>query len=861
MGPPPTLRLADTVRPTEYAAKLTLTPTAEAFSGEITVQLQVASAVSSFWLHAADLAIDEASLTAATSKDRRMARVTVAGELLGLGFDAPLAAGPATLTIRYHGKLPQHESRGAYRQNEGADQYIFTQFEAVDARRAFPCFDEPSFKTPWQLTLDVPASDLAFANTPQLSEAPGSAGRKVITFAKSKPLPSYLVAFAVGPFEVVDAGKAGKGNTPIRIIVPRGKSAEAKYAAEVTGQVLQRLEDYLGIPYPYEKLDHIAVPMKNGAMENPGLVTFGTTTMLSRVGETSLRLRRGYVRIATHELAHQWFGDLVTSAWWDDIWLNEAFATWATSKIVDRWKPEWDGNVAQAQSRSRVMRSDALQSARRIREPITSPHDIANAFDDITYQKGAAVIGMFEAWIGEEFFRGAVQKYLAAHAHGTGTAEDFLSAVAAANDNGPGIAKAFSTFLDQVGVPLLSFKLECGGAGAAPHVSVAQERFRPMGSPIVGKETWQIPVCLKYPGKAGDARACTLLTAQKGDIPLPEAKACPASVVPNVDAWGYYRVLYEGDLLKRILANVSHLTVPERVALIGNVMALGTAGRIEPDEALALVPALNNDANRHVVASTADIAEYIGEHSVPDASQANYRRFLAKMYGARARALGWASKPRESDDVKLLRQSIVPLVADEGGDAALVAEAKKLADRWITDHSVVDVDLSGDLLAVAARTGDEAFFERLSAAAKSSEDRRDRVKLLRTLGAFTDPKLLAKAFAVTLATDIDARESSSILYSASGDRRTRDATWDFVKSHFDDLAKRLPEDQVAGMSFVAEGFCDAAHKGDVEAFFKGRADKYRGAARHVSQVTESISLCATFRASEEPKVVEFLKKY
>jgi len=287
------------------------------------------------WLNARSLTIDHANLIA--SGKTTVAKIQKGGEdFAGFVFSSAAPAGKSKLKIAYRGELSKKGTGGLFKLEEGGNWYIYSQFEAVDARRAFPCFDKPSFKVPWQLTLHIKKDHAAVSNTPVLSESAETSDRKKVVFAETKPLPSYLVAMAAGPLEFVDAGKAGKKQTPLRIITPKGEGSQAKYAAQVTGQILQQLEDYFGIPYPYEKLDGIAIPVTFGfgAMENPGLITYGQNLILSDPAQDSIRRQRGYAGVAAHEMAHMWFGDLVTTAWWDDIWLNEAFASWMAGKKI-----------------------------------------------------------------------------------------------------------------------------------------------------------------------------------------------------------------------------------------------------------------------------------------------------------------------------------------------------------------------------------------------------------------------------------------------------------------------------------------------------------------------------------------------
>jgi alanyl aminopeptidase len=852
MPPPPTLRLPATVVPRRQEVTLDLDPNRDSFEGNTRIELEIRERTNVIWLHAVGLKIHRVQ---ASNAPVEFLTPMQSDELLALVSPLPIEAGPVTVEIDFSGKLPARDARGVYRQEERGDWYVFTQFESTDARRAFPCFDEPSFKIPWQLTLDVPEKALAFANTPVQAERPFGSGIRRVTFAQTRPLPSYLVAFAVGPFEVVDAGRAGRKPTPVRIIVPRGKREEAGYAVKVTGEVLRRLEDYFDIPYPYEKLDHIAVPQKGGAMENPGLITYGTSNILGKPGEKNIALERGYASVAAHELGHIWTGDLVTTAWWDDIWLNEAFATWIASKIVDQMHPHWQGEAARVQSRNAVMRNDALASARRIRQPIESKHDIANAFDGITYQKGAAVIEMWERFFGPERFRDGVRRYLKKHADGNATAHEFLTEVEG-EDKGAHLADGFATFLDQPGYPLVKASLVCA-KGQPPKVTLSQSRYRAAGAASTPDQSWLVPVCVRDPS----GRVCDLLGDKPAEVVLPETRGCPAWVLPNAGGGGYYRVDYQGNMLKNLLADGGRaLTVPERLSVLGDVAALVNNGSLPAGQALELVPALAHDFNRHIVGVTAGMIGGLSDHYVPDDLRPNYRRFVERTYGARARALGWKPRPGEEDDTRLVRSQLVWLVGNDGEDSALRAEARALAHRWIADRKAVEPELIGSALTLAAKGGDRAFWDQLHAAARAEKDRRDRNRLLDALGSFEDPALVDESLKLALTDEFDPRESMALLFGAAGDRRTRQQAYDFVKANYDTLLARLPKQWGAGMVRLASGFCDAAHRADAEAFFKERTTAQEGGPRTYAQTMESIDMCIARRTRDQPSVKAFLTR-
>jgi alanyl aminopeptidase len=575
---PPTLQLPKTARPLRYEIELNLIPSQETFSGTVEIDLELSEVTRLLWLNASDLSISRASLAVGS---RRVAARAVPGgqDFVGFSFERPVGPGRARLRVAFAGKVADTSTTGIFRQKAGEDWYAFSMFEAIDARRAFPCFDEPSYKVPWRLTLRVPREDLAVSNTPIRSEEPLAGGRKAVAFAESKPLPSYLVAFAVGPFEIVDAGRAGRKGTPVRMIVPRGRGGEARFAAETTGPLLERLEKYFGIPYPYEKLDNLVIPhtVRFGAMENAGLVTYSETILLATPDHQTPAFQRTWVSVCAHETAHQWFGDFVTPAWWNDIWLNESFATWMAQKVLEEWKPDWNIPARRAISRAETMQGDTLVSARKIRQPIASKGDIDSAFDNISYGKGSAVLSMFESWATPEKFQKGVRRYLTNHAWGNATAGDFLAALEA--EAGSGLATAFSTFLDQVGAPLLSLSVTCR-AGEAPSLALAQRRLLGRGSPPVASQVWSIPVCVRYGSAGWSGRTCELVSTATASVPLPDARGCPAWVLGNAGERGYYSVVYAEDLLDRLLAGgAPALTQPSGSASSGTWPFCAMPGR------------------------------------------------------------------------------------------------------------------------------------------------------------------------------------------------------------------------------------------------------------------------------------------
>jgi cytosol alanyl aminopeptidase len=859
---PPSLRLPDAVRPTNYAVVLKMDPKAESFEGTVDVALEIQKATDVIWMHGKGLIVKEATVEQAGVK--HTAKPTSAGDgFLGLSLDKALATGGAKLHITYSGVASERETSGAFRVEEGGDWYIYTQLEPLGARRVFPSFDEPGFKVPWQLTFHVPEGNVAVTNTPQLAEEKGADGWRIYRFAPTQPLPSYLIAFGVGPFEFLPARDAGQKKVKTRIIAPKGRASEGAWAAKVTPDILERLEDYFGIPYAYEKLDVLAVPLMGGAMENPGLVTFNSRLILSTPEEDTVRRQRAFAEVQVHELAHQWFGDLVTMAWWDDLWLNESFASWMTPRTLETWQPTWDAPVERVQDRNNALEADSLVAARFIRQPIRDTGDIQNAFDGITYGKGSAVLAMTETWLGRDVFQKGIQRYIRAHAGKNATAKDFLDALS--QESGKDVAEVMNSFLDQTGAPFITASLLCDGN--KPRVALTQQRYLRLGSQDPGAQSWKVPVCVKYPAANGkDATACTLMTDAKAELALPETKACPAWVFPNANGAGYYRLrLSEDTRAKLMKSGLSKLSRAERVVLLGDSLALAQAGLLPATEALPLLTGVAEDPDRQVLEAGLELMDLVSARLLKPEQDADRSRYVRDTFGPRARKLGFKPRAGESEDVKMLRPRLVELAANEGHDPKLVSEARTLAEGWLKDRKSVAPEMVGPVLAIAVEHGDAAFHTKLLESLKGEKDRTQRQHLIGALSHVTDPQQV-KANLETLVLDPhqDLRENLWLLFGASRDPKTRDIAVNFVKANFDALAGTdgkpglLSEGMGPRLPFVAAGYCDAGKRQEVASFFESRTKKLPGSERVLRQVLEIVDQCIALKAAQGESIGAFL---
>jgi cytosol alanyl aminopeptidase len=857
---PPALKLGDEVQPKAAVLNLTLSPEKPDFSGTIQFDLKINEAVDHFWLNAVELSVTSASLSI-HGKTIPAQIIPGGDDFVGFQFPAPVHTGSAHLTVSFSGKINQKSSQGIFQSNRNEDKYVFTQFEAISARRAFPCFDQPNFKIPWRLTLHVRQSDSAVANTKILKETPEAGGMKAVEFTETKPLPSYLVAFGVGPFEYVDAGTTGVSHVPVRIVVPKGDSARAKYAASITAEIITWEEKYYGIPYPYDKADQLAIPLSfGGAMENPGLVTYDANIILAPPGQESLTHQRTYASIAAHELGHQWTGDLVTMKWWDDVWLNEAFATWMSSKMLAEWKPEWQTRADDQESRQRVMVEDTKTTARRINQPVNSKSDIANAFDDITYEKGGSVLATFENAIGPENFRRAMHNYLQAHAFGNATTDDFLAALAGASK--PEYATAFRTFLDQIGVPEVKTTLACTGANAV--LNVEQQRLLPVGSTGDVHSTWGVPVCVAYGNGSGRAQACKLVSRQRDDIPLPGSD-CPAWYLANAGEIGFYEAEYDGKSLNNLLDHHSDLSLAEQVGLLGDISTLETTGQIPWEGGLAVVGKLKDDNTPKIVRAEIKLATvpmmYVDAKVEPE-----YASFVENAFGEKARRLGWLPKPGDSEEDQLLRPQLVGFVVRWGKDPELLAEARRLGEAWLADHKSLPLDVARSVLSCAARYGDAQFYDKLLAAAKAETDPSFKRLLISRLGDFLDPQLVRRSLGIAFDGTFDARLSVSILFSTVQQPATANVSYQYVRDHYDAVRAELPSsvdsDYASLLPFLASA-SQCSIQGETEArdFFEPRMKNVVGGPRRLASALEDIHLCAAAKPDAERDIASFLSQY
>ena len=843
---PPALTLPPGAVPRRGALELTVDPSAERFEGVVRYDVAISRPLEVLWLHSEGLTIGHASVGG------RPARANLArGGFLGLEIDSPVPAGEVVVEIVFSGALDCVRSRGLYAVADGDRWYAYTFFQPQDARRAFPCFDEPRFRIPWRVVIRAREGDVAVANAPLAAERADNGWRR-FEFAESRPLPSEVVAFVVGPFDLVDAGTGGAARVPIRFVVPKGRGPETRYAVEVTPRILTAVETVVGRPYPYEKCDIAVVPRFWGTMEHPGLVALGQPLTLIPPAEETRERKEAYVNIAIHELAHFWYGDMVTPVWWDDIWLNESFATWEDANVTERLEPSWR-TLAESRwlRRASALGADAVPSAKRLREPVASRNDIDGAFDGaITYNKGASVITAYEAFVGPDRWRAALQSHLDVRAHRTTTTDDFLSALSAGV--GPDVPASLRGFLDQKGTPLVRASIACAKGGAT--VTLKQERFLATGPPDRATR-WTTPICLRAGSGTQQATVCGLVPGPTGRLSLP---FCPAWVWPNAGGTGYYLSALEPGAARRLWP---HLTGPEKLALATDVQLLARRGDLPFEDALGLVEPLARDPDRLQVEASLRLLQLMEPNDLSDPDYLRYQAFLRRAYGGRARHMGWMPRPDDDEEVRALRSRLLPLVAGRGGDPALVEEARALSGRWLADRRTVPSGTAWDALNVAAIHGDRALFDVVAAEASRTADRADKARFYAALGLFEEPALARAAQEMAVDDRSDLRDTMVILHTALARRATRAQAWSILRERWSDLAPRLRADEGTWLVQAAAGVaCDPRRRAEAAAFLGPRAEAFEGAPRALASALERADACIASRKANEAAISRFLAR-
>ncbi len=813
-------RLPRAVVPVRYAIRLEPDLVTATFTGRETILLTVAEPTAEIVLNAAELAVSDVWLAnQAGDRQAGTAALDEATERCRLVFERPVAPGSWELSLAFAGSL-NDKLRGFYRSSYkdayGATRTLAaTQFEATDARRAFPCWDEPAFKASFTCTLVIDPALTAVSNTRVVSER-GENGKKVVTFAETIRMSTYLVAFVVGDLEATEPVQVGR--TPLRIWCVPGKRRLAGFGRDIAAASLAFFESYYGLPYPGDKLDLLAIPdFAAGAMENLGAITFRETALLvDETAATHAELER-VADVVAHENAHMWFGDLVTMSWWNGIWLNEAFATFMEMLAVDAWRPEWNRWTSFGVSRAAAFATDALWSTRPIEFEVTAPRDADAMFDVLTYEKGASVLRMLEQYLGPEVFRDGVRGYLASHTYGNAETGDLWAALGeAARADIPAVMDGW---IFRPGFPLVSVRRQ------GQDLVLTQRRFTYLPEPpaFVAADAneaqhWQVPIQVRLGGRAGSVVQRVLLVGAEARLPWP---ADVTWALVNEGGHGFYRVHYAGELLEPLLARLADLRPIERFNLVGDAWAATNAGLLSVTEYLELVRRFETERDRNVwtilLASLTSLNRIIGSADRPRLEA--YARGLLRPAVA---DLGWTPRAGENELTRQLRGDLLRALGTLGSDAAIQTAAAERYAASLHDATAVDPNVLPALIAILAHVGDAVRYDEFLRRFRSATTPQEEQRYLYALAAFRGPELIEATLARTVNGEIRTQDAPFVVRSLLMSVYAREPAWAFVKAHWDPMDRLYPKHGLRRMCEGVIGLTTPALERDVHAFFSER---------------------------------------
>ncbi len=835
--------LPDIARPTAYRLDLAIDPRKADFSGVAEIDIETKAPLSQLHLHGNGLEMLSAeAITGRMAPNPASYRQVHPTGVALVSFQRPLAPGRHTLRFRYTAPF-MTSTAGLYKVEVGGAPYAWTQFQAIDARRVFPGFDEPRHKTPIHVQITAPEGMKAFSNGPETTATPQPGGMVRHAFAAIGPMPTYLVALAVGDFDVVEGtippNAVRKTALPFRNIATKGQAGRLGFATAETPKLLERLETWFGTPYPWPKLDQIASPIHGGAMENSGLIVYDDTLLLLGRDAPPSQARQFGIVVA-HELAHQWFGNAVTPRWWDDIWLNESFAEWMGNEIAGQWRPDLGVGADQLAGALGAMDEDSLEVGRPIRQPITDSAEINAAFDSITYQKGGQTIRMMSAYVGDGKWQQGVRLHLARNWNGTATADNFFANIAEGAGD-PRLVPAFRSFVDQQGVPLVTFR-----PGSDGGYSLAQSRYRPIGV-NTPDALWKVPVC----ASSGEGRQCTLLDQPAGT--LAPVRGTAPWVAGNAGGAGYYRYDLPAADWQRLIAAGPSLPTPEALTSLDSLWASFRAGGASFEEQIRAARAFATHDERLVATFLPfEIMTHV-KRSGSAADIAAARAFVRGLAVARLAGLGVdparGSHGSDSTEKRQLRQSLVLMAVGEGQDPALSARLSDAARKALAgDAAALDPGMRTTALRAALRS-EPALADRLFEALVQSDEPLFRRQAANALGLDGGRAILDRISDKRL----QNLEATAIISGMFANPATRDQAMTWLERNLDGLKPRLGG-LLGQFVSITTSLCSEADAKRVETLFRPRLAELGMGELDLARPLGTIRQCAAIRAKRGAEV-------
>jgi puromycin-sensitive aminopeptidase len=841
------------VRPERYEITLDIDPGQERFSGEERVAVEVTEPVREVVLNAVGLEVAGARLVPAAGGGALEGQVETDESEERLIVRLPEEAGPGSyhLECRFSGELGGKLTglyRSTFSDNGSSRAIAATQFEATYARQAFPCWDEPDMKAVFAVTLVVPEQLTAVSNSSIAHEEVQGDGRRRVRFADTMPMSTYLVAAVVGPLETTEPVMVD--GIPLSVVHRPGEGRLARFALEVGAHALRFFSEWFGIPYPADKLDLIALPdFAYGAMENLGAVTFREALLLVDPAAASQTELQRVVDVISHEIAHMWFGDLVTMRWWNGIWLNEAFATYMELQCADAFRPEWERWVDFGQDRQVALAIDGLSSTRPIEYPVGRPEECAGMFDPLTYQKGAGVLRMLEQYLGLARFQAGIRRYLEAHRHANAETTDLWDAIEEAS--GEPVRAIMDSFIFQGGLPSVS--LARGEEGV--RVEQSPFRYRPRqegGDGDAIGQAWQVPVVLRAGRPDGSSSEHRLLLSS--DHALVDLGGAPSFVVGNAGGWGVYRTLYQGDLWSGLIGALSHLDPLERYTVVSDAWAQALAGRVGLADVAALLRSLRDEDDPSVWSEVTGILSML-ERVAGEEGKTAVQSFTRDLVVPAFAPLSFEAAPGEGPKVPTLRSVLLRTLGTTGADPAVRARVAEVHGEVLAGRRPSDPDLAGAMASVVAVTGDEAAFDAFLERFRHPANPQEQLRYLYALGEFSDPALVARALELAR-TEVRSQNAPFLIQRALSNHRNGPLAWEFVKGHWDELLDRLPDNTIVRMLEAVAGLCQPAQAADVHAFFADH--EVPQGERSLQQVLERLDINVAFAEREGPRIATTL---
>ena len=837
-------RLPGDAIPSFQAIRLNLDAGKMDYTGTTRVMVRIPKATKTIHFHAQEMKLTNVVLK---GKAKSWPLTTSEGKwgLTTATATSQIPVGSYTLEIDFSNDFDKRAT-SLYRVESGGNAYTFTQFEAIDARGAFPCWDEPAYKIPYQLTIAVPAAHEAVSNTPVMSSTTVK-GVQTVVFEKTEPTPSYLLCIATGPLEYVPMQGM---SIPARIVVPKGSTALAQTAATMTPPPLKALEEYFGRPYPYKKLDLIAVPeFSPGAMENPGAITFGDRFILFDPKTMSTARKRLYAIFAAHEMAHQWFGDLVTMKWWDDLWLNESFADWMSYRIADKVYPELGADEYELQHLASVMAEDSRLSTHAIRQPVTN---VDNLFEgiDVTYGKGSATIAMFERWMGADTFRTAIRAYLKKYEWKNAVADDLWNELSSAA--GKDVKTPMATFLDLPGIPLVRADLLDGGK-----VKVTQKRFLGYGVTAPAEQVWGIPMTVRYPGASGVQTQSFLLDQPTATIQLTGLTTKAAWIDVNAGG-GYYRTSVDPAVLTTLSSRAQEIqSTTDRIRFISNIGALVLAGEVKGDDYLRTLQGFSNDPRPEVINTVIGSLGQVKGAFVTTDLETPFSAYVRQVLGPAAQRFGWDRKNGEEEEVSILRPILMDWMADEGRDDAALTRAEQFAQSFRADRGSIDPSMVNVALRLSAIRGNASLFDEYQKRFEQATAPTDRDPLLAAMGSFRDPALRDRALAYSLGPTVRPHEVFVVAQNALARLENRDAVAAWAQQNHKAILDKIPPVYAPFLVYMSSA-CEQPKLDRAYAFYSAPEHTVPGMDVELKKMMETGGDCVKLRAREGPAVARYL---